>query len=63
MELYILTSKTKAELRKKLYDAINFKPNPMSRVKPKKSIVIDGPTLLYAFEDLKTQEDFYRFGC
>jgi magnesium-transporting ATPase (P-type) len=54
MELIILTSKTVEELDQKLNRAI-MEPS----TKPKRSIVIDGPTLAFVFRDEASAKKFF----
>jgi magnesium-transporting ATPase (P-type) len=58
MELVVLSSKSREELEKKLFEAENMKST-----KSKMSIVIDGFTLTIVLEDEKLADRFFGFGC
>lgn len=58
MELVVLSSKSKEELQKRLFEAEN-----MQSTKDKMCIVIDGFTLTIVLEDEPLSQRFFLFGC
>lgn len=57
MEMFILSSKSKEEFIRKLYEATNKKIT-----KNKIAIVIDGPTLTHVLADDILAKHFFQFG-